>query len=80
MPHSQWVGDVRTPDSWRAGLQLGGVQGGGEIMGVGGLLLCLKGGGRRAGEGLGSQGTGLSCEMGQQKVREDSTQSWEVRR
>lgn len=54
------------------------MQGGGEI--GAGVFLCLKGEGMRAGEDPGSQSTRPSSEMGQQKVREDSTKSWEVRR
>lgn len=38
----------------------------------------MKGRGLRAGED--GRACGLSCEMGQQKVREDSTKSWEMRR
>lgn len=40
----------------------------------------LKGGGMRAGENLVHRARGLRCETGQQKVREDSTKSWEMRR
>lgn len=64
-PHSQWVGDVRTPGSWRAALRLGGVQGGEEIMGVGAeRLLCEWGleGWRDEGWG-GSRLTGHSPEL-----------------
>lgn len=55
---------------------MGGVQGRGETVGTV-PLLCLMGGGRRVGEVCRAQG--LSCEMRQQKVREDSTKFWEVR-